>query len=74
MPTKYIIDHTIHPAEIDIPDGWQVVESGTFQSDDKFLIGGRSNAWLLGPHFMLVFDMMIGTTIDSHEHLVIRKV
>ena len=71
---KYTIEHTIHPAEIDIPDGWEVVESGTFQDNDKFLIGGRSNAWLLGSHFTLVFDRMIGTAINSHEQLVIRKV
>ena len=73
MPHKYTIDHRIHPAEIDIPDGWQVVESGDFQDKDKFLIGGRHNAWLIGANFVDIFDSMIGTPINNYEHLVIRQ-
>lgn len=74
MSNKYIIPHNLHPAEIDIPDGWQVVEEGNFQDKDKFLIGGRHNAWFIGSQFTDVFEGMIGTTIDNKEHLVIRQI
>ena len=73
MPTTYTISNVTPHSDVEIPDGWQVIESGNFESEDKFLIGGRHNAWLFQfPHFTLVFDRMIGTPIN-HEHLVIRK-
>lgn len=67
-----IIKTAVGEIDVTIPDGFAVIETGEVQQGDRFLAGGRYNAWILNHRWCPYPESEAGSPVSSLA-LTIRK-